>query len=535
MKHLESKPYKMVHLFILAVIAGIGTIFIFVCTKKYGTAFSADSVNYMAAAHNLLAGKGFLMCDGEPFIAWPPLYPTLLALLKFFRVDYIVSVRCVSALAFGFIMYLSGLWVLKNTSRLFLAVLCSLGILLSKPLTYVFCYAWSETIFIVLLMMFFLLLPSFIKESTIKRGLLLALITAAACLTRYIGGVLFLLLVLSVLVNKKQVLWRRAASAAFLAMVSVFPLALWLLRNRLVTGMLTGRRLPTDTPVSMLSKNMNLAGNVIASWFLPGQIVKGVPGWIFFLVFSVLVVIGFISILVRSRKRKLYWLESPKVVLVLFVIIFTAGVVSAASRVIIDPIDDRLLAPIYIPAVLLFWASLGNIFPLDTKPTQQKKDLYVKLIRAGIVGGIFIGIWFGAGSNNVFSRAERMVKYGAGGRNSVRWHASETVTWLKSNQLSGSVFSNDCFTVFFFTRHTCKMSPALPTRRGCTSAELRQESERQVAEFKEALQAKDGAYLVWFLPNRRDYLYDVEQLQGFCRMRIVQQFRDGAIIALYPK
>jgi hypothetical protein len=288
--------------------------------------------------------------------------------------------------------------------------------------------------------------------------------------------------------------------------------------------MLTGKRLPTDTPVSMLSKNMTLAGDVIASWFLPFQIMKSIPGWIFLCSFCVLIVAAFISVIVKSRKRILYWLESPIVVLVLFLGIYTAGMVSAASRVIIDPIDDRLLAPLYVPTVLLFCASLGSVFSFDTKMIQTKKDLSVKLIRAGILGGIFIGVWFGAGFNNVFSRAERMVKYGAGGRNSVRWHASETVTWLKSNQLSGNVFSNDCFTVFFFTRHTCKMSPALPTRRGCTSAELRQESERQVAEFKDALQAKDGAYLVWFLPNRRDYLYDVEQLQGFCRMRIVQQF-----------
>jgi len=65
MKYLESKTLNKIHLLILALIAGTGAIFILVCTKKYGTAFSADSVYYMAAAHNLLAGQGFRMPNGE--------------------------------------------------------------------------------------------------------------------------------------------------------------------------------------------------------------------------------------------------------------------------------------------------------------------------------------------------------------------------------------------------------------------------------------------------------------------------------------
>jgi len=531
MKHPETKTFSRIHLFILALIAGIGAIFILICTKKYGTGFSGDSVEYMAAAHNLLAGRGFLMCNGEVSASWPPLYPTLLALLKFCGLDYIVSTRWIAATAFGLTAFLAGLWVLKHSQRLFLAALCSLAILCSKPLTWVFSYAWSEPIFLVLLMLYFLILPSVIKKPSIKRVVALGVVTAAACLTRYIGGVLFLIVVVLLMVNREHPFWKRLTSAGVFGIVSVLPLGLWLLRNWFLTGTLTGPRFPGERT---LLTNIDLAGKLIASWYLPSQIVKAAPGHVFFCLFGALITVIVACDIRRCRKNNQYWLHSPEVILASFLVVYTGATLAMITRIFTMELNDRYLAPLYPAAVLLFFVSFRGLFPLGTEVIQPKKAAYYKVVRTGVLAGICIGIWFGTGCNNVLSRAERMIKYGAGGRNSVRWHQSETVAWLKSHQLSGQVFSNRIFTVFFFTRHTCKISPALPISRGRSSPEWRKRSERQVAEFKEALKSKDGAYLVWFLPNRADR-YDLEQLQDFCRMRIVEKFRDGAFIALYPK
>jgi len=100
--------------------------------------------------------------------------------------------------------------------------------------------------------------------------------------------------------------------------------------------------------------------------------------------------------------------------LVLFLVLYTTAILATVTGVMIEALNDRYLAPVYIAAVLLFLAGLRSISPLDMKPTQAKKEIYSKLIRKGILAGICIGIWFSTGANNVLSRAQRMVKYGAG-------------------------------------------------------------------------------------------------------------------------
>ena len=532
MKYLESKTLNRTHLLILALIAGTGAIFILVCTKKYGTGFSADSVEYMAAAHNLLAGRGFLMSDGEISASWPPLYPMLLALLKFCGLNYIVSTRCICAVTFGLTSFLAGLWVLKYSQRLFLAALCSLAILCSKPLTWVFCYAWSEPIFLVLLMLYFLILPSVIKKPSIKCVVALGVVTAAACLTRYIGGVLFVIVVVLLMINREHSFRKRLTSASVFGIVSVLPLGLWLLRNWVLTDTLTGPRFPSERT---LLTNIDLAGKLIASWYLPSQIVNAAPGFVFFCLFSALITMIVAYNIRRCRKNNQYWLHSPEVILASFLVVYTGAILAMLSRIYLLELNDRYLTPLYLAAVLLFLVNFKNIFSLDIKLIQAKKEFFGKLIRTGILGGICIGIWFGTGANYVLTRAERMVKYGAGGRNSVRWQQSETVGWLKSHQLSGDVFSNKIFTVFFFTRHTCKKIPTHPTGKWASHPEFRRWSRHRLAEFKKAVKSKEPAYLVWFAAKPRPYTYSLEQLQDLCRMTVVKKLEDGAIIALNPK
>jgi hypothetical protein len=532
MKHLELKTLSRNHLFVLAVIAGIGVIFIFVCTKKYGAGFSADSVEYMAAAHNLLAGRGFLMSDGEISGSWPPLYPTLLAILKLCGVDYLVSTRWIAATAFGLTAFLAGLWVLKHSQRLFLAALSSVAILCSKPLAWVFCSAWSEPIFLVLLMLYFLILPSVIKKPTIKRVVALGVVTAVACLTRYIGGVLFIIVVVLLMINREHQFWKRLTSAGVFGIVSVLPLGLWLLRNWLLTDALTGPRFPSERT---LLTNIDLAGKLIASWYLPSQIVNAAPGFVFFCLFSALITMIVAYDVRRCRKNNQYWLHSPEVILASFLVVYTGAILAMLTRIYLLQLNDRYLTPLYLAAVLLFLVSFRNIFALDIKLIQTKKETYGKVIRTGILGGIAVGIWFASGANHVLARAERMVKYGVGGRNSVRWHESETVGWLRSHPLSGDVFSNKTFAVFFFTRHTCKKIPIHPTGKWASHPEFRRWSRHRLAEFKKAVKSKEPAYLVWFAAKPRPYAYSLEQLQDLCRMTVVKELEDGVIIALNPK
>jgi hypothetical protein len=67
------------------------------------------------------------------------------------------------------------------------------------------------------------------------------------------------------------------------------------------------------------------------------------------------------------------------------------------------------------------------------------------------------------------------------------------------------------------------------------SQSRRKDMEKQLLEFKSALKTGESVYLVWFARHFRKYLYDPQELQQFCNMKIIKELDDGIIIALYPK
>jgi len=56
-------------------------------TRNNGPGLSLDSREYLAAAESLLAGRGYRAVGGNPFVHWPPLFPTVLVLQRDFCRD----------------------------------------------------------------------------------------------------------------------------------------------------------------------------------------------------------------------------------------------------------------------------------------------------------------------------------------------------------------------------------------------------------------------------------------------------------------
>lgn len=532
MKEVKSKKYNGLHLLILGVISLSGIVIVLISTHKYGAGASPDSVNYVAAARSLLAGKGFLRFNGVIYDTWPPFYSILLASLKLCGIDYLISARCISAMSLGLLIFLASLWVLRYSNSLFLAVLCSISILFSKPLFHISCYAWTEALFITLITAFFFALNSTLKNPNFKTGFVLALITAAVCLTRYVGVALIPIGVLLFLINKKQLFWKRAMFAISWTVGSILPLSLWLLRNRLLTGAVMGSgRAPADTT---FFENVALAGKVIAGWFLPHQIVQSVPGGISFCVFFVLIAVVLASIISNSRKYNRYWLDSPLIPVLLFLVLYTLGILISVSRVKVDALNDRLLSPLYVPAVLLFFGGIKNMFALGLKATTDRKEIRSTIIQKALLAGIGVGVWFGMGANFVLSRAQNAFQYGAGGFNHSRWQKSETISWLKTHHLEGRLFSNNICPLYFLTDHLAETTPIVSSYFDNSPARVK-ESKRQLSNFISAVNSGDKAYIVWLSLRSRKHLSAPDQLSKYCQIKTVKKFRDGAVFALFPK
>jgi hypothetical protein len=61
-------------------------------TYRYGAGLSHDSVEYVAAARHIAHGAGAVTFDGSPLVAWPRLYPALLATIDWaFAIDPLSS------------------------------------------------------------------------------------------------------------------------------------------------------------------------------------------------------------------------------------------------------------------------------------------------------------------------------------------------------------------------------------------------------------------------------------------------------------
>ena len=110
----NEKPLKGMYIFLLAI-SLLGVIIILVNTSKLGPGISHDSVAYIYAAKSLLNGDGYAYFGyTSPFIQWPPLFPTILAAANGIGMDVLTASRIINAIVFGWIIFFSGLWLLKN-------------------------------------------------------------------------------------------------------------------------------------------------------------------------------------------------------------------------------------------------------------------------------------------------------------------------------------------------------------------------------------------------------------------------------------
>jgi len=143
--HNSTSPLARFMLFVVPVVLGI--IIVLVATASYGAGLSPDSVGYISIARQLAAGNGYVDRYGQDVAVWPPLYPTVLGVIKLlFSVDPLESARFLNALVFGLNVALT-LWIVAQNFPLKF-VFAAFWLVLSFPLLHVSVMAWTEPLFI---------------------------------------------------------------------------------------------------------------------------------------------------------------------------------------------------------------------------------------------------------------------------------------------------------------------------------------------------------------------------------------------------
>ncbi len=195
---------------------------------------------------------------------WPPLYSIMLALSGGFAFDARSVAGPVNAAAFGLTVFVAGLWLREAVrSRLLIVLGCAL-IAFSVTVTYWASWALSEAVFIPLTVLALLSIHRFLKSGGWPTLILAAVFSALACLTRYSGVFLVLVVVPLLALRPDPALSGKLRRIGVYLMVSIGPLALWLLRNYLVTETLTGPR--GGAAGGPLVKHIGRGLNSIEAW-----------------------------------------------------------------------------------------------------------------------------------------------------------------------------------------------------------------------------------------------------------------------------
>lgn len=497
---------------IVIMLSFLGITLVLIATSRYGIGLSPDSIGYISTARNLGTGNGFLLYDGNPTVLCPPLYPAILALTyKTFGFDPLNSARVINAIIFGLIVYLSGFLILRYVDNSLLFMLVGiLFILFSKPLFSVSIMAWTEPLFILFVLLFLISLGFYMEKGNKTLLGLLSASVALASLTRYIGVTLILSTVIIVLFLHNQSIKNKLIHLFLFGIVSTLPFSIWAIRNFTLTGTLFGTHAPS---MSSYYENLYLTLRTFFFWLLPHRITEHRS---ILMIFSMIV--GYLVGISWGNN----WLKLKSLIihtgpLIIFTTVYTIFLIYSSTTTAIDPIDDRLLSPIYIPVIIIMLSIVQSI----VKPFKEHHS--EKSVNGFLV--IIFSIWLICPLKGIISEAKNIFNHGAG-YNTILWKDSEVIKYLSQHPLKKNrfVYSNAPDALYILAGLSAKFSPSKTYYRS--------------TKMKDSISTwpiASTAYLIWFDNKPRDYLYTIEEMKSICNIFQIVKLDDGSIYTISPK
>ena len=335
----------------LGILAFSGCLTVGFLTFRLGMGISFDSLIYIAVSKSLLSGKGFYYLDGLS-TDQPPLYSTFLALLNFAGLDPADAFRLLNATSYGLIIFFSGRWLWKTTQSRALALLGSGLILVSVPLLRVFSMAWTEPLFIAFLTLFFFQFDKFLREEKLRYLVWSAILVSLACLTRYVGVAAVFAGLITLILRRDAPIIKQLIPLTVFGVISTLPISLWLTRNFILRGYLTG--FPTSSPRT-LTENLSDLSDVISSWFLPSVVTPVVR--LSVAAIFVIVLLSCITALIWNDKTGLKYRNFMPTLSFFFT--YSILMLYVTTTVAIAPLHNRYLSPIYVPLLMLLCVAIA--------------------------------------------------------------------------------------------------------------------------------------------------------------------------------
>ena len=495
---------------LIVVLAGLGTVHILARTATYGAAVDWDSTIFLSTALNFLAGEGWRSFWDRPMVTWPPLFPLLLAAFGWVGIDPLEAGRWANAAAFGLTILAAGGWLRSNLRSRWLALAASVAILAALPLSDFASRVLTDPLFVLFTLLALIQLAAFLNRRTTAPLLWAAVFTALAALTRYPGVALIGTGVLILLPTA------RLKQTLIFGAISSVPLLAVLTRNWAVTGDLTRATGGRDPQGQSLFDTLGQTVDVFRTWIVPPNAPDGFA-YLLGLAVATGVLAGATVVLRAARMhRDAAFRLGPALPFGAFALIYSLFII-AAVPLILTHIIDRYLLPIYVPLLLTAALLLDRFLSMAAAG-------WMVVIRYGLASLVLLGtlahIGFSARENLRLTTQAYVVGYNGfynqwSPYNTLYWQQSETLNYIRDNQIEGRIYSNNRALVWFVDRTANpKKHRILPRRMRWTEIEA-------------------GAHIVWLDRGglERDFLgHDDLDLRVLPGMKIVAERADGLVL-----
>lgn len=495
---------------LILVIAGAIGLFLFATPWGIGT--SPDSAGYILQARALHDGEALAGVGTQ----WPPVYTVVLAGTALVAGDPLIGARALNMLLFAANAVLMGIFVARVTGYRWLAFASGLLVLTATPVLLVHAYAWSEALFLCLGFPGLLVLAQYIRSDKWQFLLLAAVLLALAALTRYAGIPFILTGMLGVAATSRNALWTRVRIAVLFGLVSALPLLLWLGWSFLQSGTAGNRELAFH-PISRTQ--IWQAVFTMTGWL---HVPVATPGLFRLLLVAILLFVAVTLGVIAFRRRDvrdLPAISEPFVWLVmLFVPTYLGFVVLTVSFLDANtPLDDRILAPVFIAMLVLAMTGVSIVLRLITRQ---------KLVREVIIATLGVLVLAQLGSAMSWIRTYRQMGLGY---SSPAWQQSETVAAVRALPPQVSVFSNAPEAIGLLAR---REAHSLPRKNAAMLGEANAGYDDEVAALREAVAS--GAVVVYFDALADRPVATASELASKMALVPLKRTSDGFILGIEP-
>ncbi|PTQ97959.1 hypothetical protein C8P68_103118 [Mucilaginibacter yixingensis] len=329
------------------IFALLGFFVIYKFAQYSGIGISPDSIMYASTAQNLHDHFSIITFNGKPLTFFPVFYPFFLSICIFISggTDPVSMGPYINGVLFGAVIFLTG-WIttrFRNPSVVYKWLIMG-AVLLAPALQEIYTYLWSETLFILTIIVFIIAYRQYLHEHTHKALLVAALAAAISCITRYAGITVVATGCLLILIDPELPIRKKIAHLFTFGALGISLLVANLIMNRVNTGLSTGTREPSITP---LSENMHYFGIVILDW-------AGLPAKLDVIAtaFTVIVLFGLLGLLLwKAFKHKL---DSYENVVIAFAVVYSLFILIIATVSRFERMNSRLISPLFVPLLLSF-------------------------------------------------------------------------------------------------------------------------------------------------------------------------------------